>query len=497
VGRWGGARRARAAMTVVAGVVVVVTALAPAAGAKKASSTTTSTTSTTVPAAWDPRLQPIVDKVAELRGLTFDHPVAAEFLEDAAYEKQVAVDMGTLTKEDKQDLARDQTQFLVLGLIGPDVNLRDSVESLEESGTAAYYSPKTKKITVRGTTLDDPATRVTVAHELTHALQDQHFDLQKLDKAARTTHGSRALHALAEGDAVRTADAFEKTLSDADQQAYKARQAELGRQSHMEIVAKAVPDSLQFDFQSPYALGPSMLDALVAKEQAGAVDALFANPPVADAVFVTPLAMLEHRTFQTVDPPALVKGEKRSGKPDVFGALALFQVLASRTDNATALSAADAWDGDAMVFFTRKGQSCLRATFAGRGTDGTTTITNALNQWAAQMPAGTALVSGTPDRVTLTACDPGAASAAIPNKPVGSIAYLANRDGFFSLFVKNGDSTAVAICVADTIVRDPVFTPVIDAAANDPFADPDPALVASVGMRLREIRAQCQQSNPS
>ena len=34
-----------------------------------------------------------------------------------------------------------------------------------------------------------------------------------------------------------------------------------------------------------------------------------------------------------------------------------------------------------MVTFTAQGcQTCLRATFAGRGAEGTTTITNALNQ---------------------------------------------------------------------------------------------------------------------
>ena len=125
-----------------------------------------------------------------------------------------------LTKQDKQDLARAQSELRAIGLIGSDVNVREAVESFQASGVAAYYDPKTKKITMKGTNLDDVATRVTVAHELTHALQDQHFDLQKLDKAAETTHGSTALHTIAEGDAVRIERAYEKTLSDADQQTY-------------------------------------------------------------------------------------------------------------------------------------------------------------------------------------------------------------------------------------------------------------------------------------
>jgi hypothetical protein len=447
-----------------------------------------------VPTAWDPRIQPIADQVAALRGLPFVHPVVAEFLDDAAFEKQIVIDQA-MTKEDKQELARDQSTFRAFGLIGPDVNLRAQVESLSASGAAAYYDPKTKKITVNGTNVDDLAVRGTVAHELTHALQDQHYDLQKLDKTAtKTTHGSRALHMLAEGDAVRIQNAYVQTLSPEDQAAYRARRAELGRASLDEIAAKGISDSLQLDFQAPYALGPSALGALIATEQAAAVDGLFANPPAADAVFVSPSALLDHRAFRAVEAPALAAGEKRSGKPDVVGALALFQVLASRLDNATALAAADAWDGDAMQMFTAKGTACVRATFAGRDPAGTATITDAVNRWAALMPAGSATVTGTPDRVTLTACDPGGAASAIPNSPIGSISFLGNRDGVFAAGVENGDSPSVATCTADTLVRDPVFAPVIQASVDDPTGDPDPGLIATVGSRLRDIRAQCQQA---
>jgi hypothetical protein len=335
---------------------------------------------------------------------------------------------------------------------------------------------------------------VTVAHELTHALQDQHFDLEKLERAAEADHGSTVLHTIAEGDAVRIQDAYEKTLSDADQQAYTTQDAQIGEQSQSEITAKGVPDSLSVVFQAPYVLGPSMLDAVIARENEDGVDALFEHPPTADAAFVTPSTLVDHRTFQTVPTPKLQTGERRTGEPDVFGALSLFQVLSSRIDNATALSAADAWDGDAMVTFTRKGQTCLRATFAGKGTDGTSTITSAWQQWAAQMPAGAATVDGSGDRVTLTACDPGSAATAIPNPPLASLVYVASRDGLFSELLKSGFSTAAATCSADTVVRDPVFAPVIEAAGNDPNAEPDPALVTAVQQRVREIVAGCRQT---
>ena len=49
---------------------------------------------------------PSPPRSSELRGLEFVHPVAAEFLSDAAFEKKVAVDKGKLSKQDKADIER-------------------------------------------------------------------------------------------------------------------------------------------------------------------------------------------------------------------------------------------------------------------------------------------------------------------------------------------------------------------------------------------------------
>jgi hypothetical protein len=446
------------------------------------------------PTRWDPRLQPIADKVAELRDLKFDHPVAAEFLGDAAFEKKVAVDKGKLSKQDKADIERSQGQLRAVGLIGPDVDIVDAVSSLQTSGVLAYYDPATKKITVKGTTTDDVSTRVTLAHELTHALQDQHFDLQKLDKAAKKAHASTPLRTLVEGDAVRIQQAYVSSLSQSDQDAYRSEQASTSTDARAEITAKGVPEALSVLFEAPYDLGQTMLDAVIAKEKVAGVDALFANPPTADAAFLTPSTLLEHRTFPAIDPPALAKGERASGKPDVFGAFALYQILASRLDPGVALTAADAWGGDAMVTFTRKGTTCLRSTFVGKTPDGTGSIGSALSQWAAQMPAGAAAVDATANRVTLTACDPGAAATEAPNRALQALVFAGTRDELFAEVLRQGLPVGVATCAADALVRDPAFKPVIDSATNDPSAAPDAGVLAGIRARAPEILSDCAAS---
>ena len=260
---------------------------------------------------------------------------------------------------------------------------------------------------------------VTVAHELTHALQDQHFDLRKLEKDAAKAHASTPLRTLIEGDAVRIQNVYVQSLPPSDQTAYDEQRASKGAQAQTEIAAKGVPESLTVFFEAPYDLGPTMLTALIAKEDVAGVDALFEHPPTADATFLTPSTLLEHRVFPEVPPPKLAKGERRSGSADVFGAFALYQVLASRVEPGLALAAADAWGGDSMVTFTRGGTTCLRSTFLGKTPDGIATIGDALSQWASQMPAGAAELDRTGERVTLTACDPGAGSTEAPNRALG------------------------------------------------------------------------------
>ena len=65
----------------------------------------------------------------------------------------------------------------LLGLIEPDVDLRSVSASVYEEGVAGYYDPRSKHLRiVKGTApgaLDD----MVIAHELTHALEDQRFGL--------------------------------------------------------------------------------------------------------------------------------------------------------------------------------------------------------------------------------------------------------------------------------------------------------------------------------
>ena len=65
--------------------------------------------------------------------------------------------------------------------------------SVSDGGTLAFYDPIDERVRVRGTELS-VGLEVTLVHELTHALQDQHFDVERLyDDDPSTAAQSAAL----------------------------------------------------------------------------------------------------------------------------------------------------------------------------------------------------------------------------------------------------------------------------------------------------------------
>ena len=83
----------------------------------------------------------------------------------------------------RAEIEREAATFRALGFIGGNVDLFEVTQQTGEAGVLAFYDFNKKEIVVRGTTLD-VSHRATLAHELTHVLQDQHFDIRKIERRA-------------------------------------------------------------------------------------------------------------------------------------------------------------------------------------------------------------------------------------------------------------------------------------------------------------------------
>ena len=361
------------------------------------------------PKRWDPRILSLVHFVEQSRGLRFRHPVAVEYLSDADFRRTVADENAEPEQQERDDEAAARALGLPVGKNG----LAAAGSTLSGEGITAYYDDGTGRVDVRGTDLDVER-RATIVHELTHALQDQHFDISR-QGSYRSDDRNAAFEAVVEGDAVRVEDAYVESLSKSDQDAYDAEQA-VGDAAY-DAGIKDVPDWLSATTDFPYSVGESFTRAVAAAGGRAAVDRALRTPPPAVAEIMQPARYRQGDRPRTVPAPAAPAGDRVVKRNDL-GALKWLLLLAERIPPADALRAADAWGGDAYLAYEDAGRLCVRADFEGAAPSGDDLMAAALTVWARAMPpASGAAVTHRSGVVELASCDPGAAAFAGSSVP--------------------------------------------------------------------------------
>jgi hypothetical protein len=166
-----------------------------------------------------------------------------------------------------------------LGLIPDDTSLRDLSLDLLAGQVAGYYDPERDELFVvsRSGQTVGPVERLTYAHEFTHQLQDQNFDLDSFDTSS-IDQSDRALAqtALIEGDAtlVQTTWIFQANFTPAELTEI------LGASQDPEAVAALENTPLYLRDTSLFPYQDGLLFAQALSGQPAGVDGGFEDPPV-------------------------------------------------------------------------------------------------------------------------------------------------------------------------------------------------------------------------
>ncbi len=394
---------------------------------------------------WDPRVLGIVHFDEQHRGLTFKEPVRVEYLSNAQFNKEVSVPAPT-SEADRTAENHALGELRALGLVHGNVNLAASENKLSQSDIVGLYVDTKKTIFVRGTELT-PYVRVTLAHELTHALQDQYFDLTKLQRSVKDGNDA-GLTALIEGDAVRDENLYEQSLSTADQQAYQKEQGQLEKRAGQ---TSNIPEILSDMLQFPYAFGPTFVDSLDANGGTAAIDHAFGDPPLSEAQIVDPVEYPIGWRPTRVATPTLPAGAHRLDKPNSFGQVSLFEVLGSRLGYDRAWNAVQGWQGDNALPYKEHGRTCMVIDVAMGSTGSATRLSEAARAWAQTIPGATVTQHG--KLVDLRSCDPGAKAPGPPTITPSAFDVLSARAGIIDDIVTNDlVDFAMGKCVVDKIL---------------------------------------------
>ncbi len=412
------------------------------------------------PTQWDPRLAPIAARAQQLRGLDFLHPVPVRFLSESEFQALVAKESAGTSAADRADIDRKAATFRALGFIGGDVDLFKAATAAAAASVLAFYDPSRKEMVVRGTTLD-VAHRATLAEELTHALQDQHFDLSAIQSRASNDDGtsggsSGAVTAIIEGDANRVEDRYVEGLSASERAEYGREKTD--RRSQAQAAASGVPPFVELLLGAPYEFGPPAVRVLVASGGENAVNAALTGPTPTSA-FMSEAGLLD--PAPPMPAPAVLPGEKADGTPESFGAFETYLTLAMRVAPETALTAADTVVGGRARGVLRGGMFCYRATVQTRDAGGAAYLARLERQWAASATRGSVEQAGT--AVTLTACDPGrSAVAPAASRVQQADALLVIRSTLTAQVAESRSGADNARCVARLITARPGILKVLE-----------------------------------
>lgn len=299
-------------------------------------------------------LQSIQAQVEQLRGLSaLAQPPVQVLGRDALHQYLVdELERDYLPSERESD----QKELTALGLIQPSDDLLQIQLSLLSEQVIGLYDPSTRSMFVLGDT-GGPVARITYAHEFTHALQDQHYDLRKIaPKHPESNDRSLAVHALIEGDAVMLQTRW--ALANLGPR-------ELDQLAHSGVsgddVLMHVPAIVRAELLFPYVDGLTFVRQ--AYRRAGnsfsGVDDAFRNPPTSTAQILHPDEYMDGIQPVDVSLPdlsATLGSDWRRVGSSVLGELDTRVLLEQYGDNLEARQVAAGWNGDRWQYVETGGQ---------------------------------------------------------------------------------------------------------------------------------------------
>ncbi|WP_255192910.1 Hvo_1808 family surface protein [Natronobeatus ordinarius] len=311
---------------------------------------------------------------AELEAVVYRSMARVEVIRELTFEEDVPVEVITreeFAAEDAQfgdrseaDRLFEEVRLEALFMVDRETDAIDEFETFYGDAVNGYYDPNADEIVLVSDDLENPElNEVTLGHELLHALQDQHFDLQQYSRD--TTNKDHAKLGLIEGDAVWIDTRYEQRCeSDWDcvtPQTSPEPPAEFNVGLYLLLI-------------QPYDDGPDYIDALRFDGGWEAVNGVYDEPPTSSSEVIRPGEEREPVAIDLEDTSSddwEPLERERAPDYDVFGEAAIAAIFMHQTlespgsigveqeaifDGFTSLNfdhpVTDGWAGDEFVVYT-------------------------------------------------------------------------------------------------------------------------------------------------
>jgi hypothetical protein len=291
----------------------------------------------------------VLKETSELRELSILRAVKSGAQSRSEIERMIVKNLDTDTTPAEMHAA--EVLLRVFGLAPNDFQYRSFLIKLLTEQVAGYYDPKAQQFYLADW-IELEGQKPVMAHELTHALQDQHFDLKRFENWPKgDSDAELAAHALIEGDAT-----LAMTL-------YMAKHPlvalafikSLGSQENSSEQFKQAPRALRESLLFPYEAGSSWATQVYRRGGWEMVSEAFTKLPQSSEQIIHPDKYFSYEAPVKVTLPdlkSLLGPTWKRIDTDVNGEWGLYLVLDEYLNNSsTSKEAAAGWGGDRYALY--------------------------------------------------------------------------------------------------------------------------------------------------
>ena len=301
----------------------------------------------------------IKPEVSAVRSLDFDEPFTVRYYSAAD------IDTSDASEFFPQEYIENYDQIIrTIGLYHGEIPLNSQIitgSQEEDLELPPYYDPADRSINIpRPEYLREGADlEFIMAHELTHALQDMHFDLDRLLTGATNLDQFIARQALVEGGATLVEILVRNARATPDQRASDAQLQQIINDALNEMPPEGPPGFLFEQYHTPYVRGRAFVFALKRHGGWDAVNRAYINLPASSEHILHPDKYIAGEKSEEIALPALARepfaGDWESLDRNTLGELGFRNIFNAFDLNVeTAHAAAAGWHGDQYAVFKHR-----------------------------------------------------------------------------------------------------------------------------------------------
>jgi hypothetical protein len=312
----------------------------------------------------------VLAEMSRITGLPVKAPLKKQIVSRPEIEKYLVENLHSEYSD--EEIHAQEALLKALGLVSPEFNLEKFVITFYTEQAAGVYDPR-RKVMLIADWLDPDLQRMVLTHELTHALQDQNFDITRFLHATRSNQdATTARQSVAEGYA--TAAMMQSLMGGIDLGQMPSLEPLLagviGKQMEEFPAFTNAPFFFRLQALFPYTRGMSFIQAGLARGGWKSLSELFDHPPSTTKEIFEPQYYFDGKALPeiTLAPPPALEGVAglRMLDENILGQLGYYALLGQLISESEAKQAAPGWLADRYILYEYEGAAPARYALVAR-----------------------------------------------------------------------------------------------------------------------------------